>query len=47
MQGAYGGLIIIIGYGAGAGIPEDFFLITHTNLDIMTQLSQKILIHQP
>jgi hypothetical protein len=37
MQGAYGGLIIIIGYGAGAANPEEFYLITHVPEDILTQ----------
>lgn len=46
MQGAYGGLIVVIWYGGGGSHVEEFFLITHTNLDIMTQASQRILIHQ-
>jgi len=46
MQGAYGGLIIVIDYAGGSSAPEQFFLITHTNLDIMTHLSQRILIHK-
>ena len=45
MQGAYGGLIIIIDYAGGSSAPEQFFLIAHTNLDILTQLSQQIFIH--
>jgi len=43
MQGAYGGLIIVILYGGGSFMPEEFFLITQNNLDIMTQTSQRIL----
>jgi len=44
MQGAYGGLIMIILYGGGSSAPfEEFFLITQNNLDIMTQLSLRIL----
>lgn len=45
MQGYYGGLIVVILYGGGGIPPEEFYLITHTNLDILTQLSQRILIH--
>jgi hypothetical protein len=46
MQGYYGGLIVVIFYGGGGSPPEEFYLITHTNLDILTQTSQRILIHQ-
>jgi hypothetical protein len=44
MQGAYGGLICILMYGAGeAAIEEEFALITQDNLFILTDLSQDIL----
>lgn len=47
MQGAYGGLIIVILYGGGISAPtEEFFLITQDNLDIMTQTSQRILVQE-
>jgi hypothetical protein len=46
MQGAYGGLVVVMFYGGGGAFPEEFFLITHTNLDILTQSSLRILIHQ-
>ena len=43
MQGAYGGLIVIIMYaGAQAAIEEEFALITQNNLFILTQSSQEI-----
>jgi len=47
MQGAYGGLIIVILYGGGSIAPfEEFYLITQDNLDIMTQTSQRILVSE-
>ncbi len=46
MQGAYGGLIMIIVYGGGGIPPEEFFLITQDNLDILTQTSQRILVQE-
>ena len=47
MQGAYGGLIIIILYGGGISSPfEEFYLITQNNLDIMTQTSDRILVQE-
>jgi hypothetical protein len=46
MQGAYGGLIIVILYGSGSFMPEEFFLITQDNLDIFTQTSQRILVEE-
>jgi hypothetical protein len=47
MQGAYGGLIMIILYGGGISAPfEEFFLITQNNLDIITQTSIRILVQE-
>jgi hypothetical protein len=46
MQGAYGGLIMVILYGGGANSPEEFFLITQNNLDILTQTSQRIFVQE-
>ena len=44
MQGAYGGLIVIIMYaGAQAAAEEEFALITQNNLFILTQNSDEIL----
>jgi hypothetical protein len=43
MQGAYGGLIIIIMYAGSTGIDgDDYFLITQNNTDILTQSSLRI-----
>ena len=45
MQGAYGGLIVILMYaGLEAAIEEQFELITQNNLFIFTQTSQGILV---
>jgi len=46
MQGAYGGLIMILFYGGGGYAPEEFYLIAHTNFDILTQNSDRIFIHR-
>ncbi len=46
MQGAYGGLIIILLYGGGSFTPEEDFLITQSNQDILTQTSQRILVQE-
>lgn len=46
MQGAYGGLIMVIFYGGGGYPPEEFFLITQSNLDILTQTSNRILVQE-
>lgn len=46
MNGAYGGLLVVIFYGGGGYAPEQFYLISHTDLDIMTQTSQRILINR-
>jgi len=44
MQGAYGGLIVIIMYAAGEAAQEqEFALITQNNLFILTQNSDEIL----
>jgi hypothetical protein len=44
MQGAYGGLIIVIMYAIGeAVIEEEFSLITQDNKFILTQDSKEIL----
>ena len=43
MQGAYGGLIVIIMYaGFEAAVEEEFALITDNNIFILTDLSQDI-----
>lgn len=44
MQGAYGGLIMIILYGGGSQPPEEFYLITQNNIDILTETSNRILV---
>ncbi len=44
MGGAYGGFIIITLYGGGSTSPEEFFLITNTNLDILTQNNLQIFV---
>lgn len=46
MQGAYGGLIIVILYGGGSFMPEEDFLITQSNIDILTQTSNRILVQE-
>lgn len=47
MQGAYGGLIIVILYGGGSIAPmEEFYLITQDNIDILTQSSSRILVQE-
>ncbi len=47
MQGAYGGLIIVILYGGGISAPvEEFYLITQSNMDILTQDSDRILVQE-
>lgn len=47
MQGAYGGLIIVILYAGGvASPPEEFYLITQSNMDILTQDSDRILVQE-
>lgn len=45
MQGAYGGLIIIVMYaGNSTTPPTGTFLITQNNIDILTEASQQILV---
>lgn len=47
MQGAYGGLIVIIMYaGNSSSPPTGTFLITQNNLDILTQSSNQILVEE-
>jgi len=47
MQGAYGGLIVIIMYaGAQAAVEEEFELITDNNLFILTDSSQGIIVQE-
>lgn len=46
MQGAYGGLIVILLYGIAGSGPEEFYLITQNNLDILTQTSNRILVEE-
>lgn len=46
MQGAYGGLFIIILYGGGSQPPEEFYLITQNNIDILTETSQRIFVQE-
>jgi len=45
MQGAYGGLVVILMYGLGSGGPdiEEFNLLTQDGMIITTQLSQELL----
>lgn len=45
MQGAYGGLIVVLIYGLSSGGPdvEEFNLLTQNDLIITTQLSQELL----
>ena len=43
MQGAYGGLIVIVNYASHERArEEEFAIITQTNLDILTQDSKEI-----
>ncbi len=47
MQGAYGGLVVILMYAAAEGaIEEQFELITQDNIFILTQTSQGILVQE-
>ncbi len=47
MQGAYGGLIVILMYaGLEGAVEEEFELITQDNLFIFTQTSQGILVQE-
>lgn len=45
MQGAYGGLVVIINYSSGVQADiEDFALLTENNIFILTELSDEILV---
>ncbi len=44
MQGAYGGLIVIIMYAAAEAVVHELFLITNTGSPILTNLGQEILV---
>lgn len=45
MQGAYGGLVVIMIYGVGVeSHDEDFALITDNNIFILTDNSDEILV---
>jgi len=46
MPGVYGGLIVILVYGAGA-IDQELYLITQDGLDILTSTNQRILVKEP
>lgn len=37
---------MVIFYGGGGYAPEEFFLITQDNMDILTQTSQRILVQE-
>lgn len=43
MPGVYGGLIVIIMYAGGA-LEDETYLITQSDLDILTQDSRRILV---
>lgn len=44
MQGAYGGLVVIINYAIGGLAPEDEFdILTENGLPILTESSQELL----
>lgn len=48
MQGAYGGLICILMYGAAeAAVEEEYAILTEDSLFILTELSQEILTETP
>ena len=43
MQGAYGGLVVIIMYaGGGEVVQQEDFLITQNDIPILTQASEQI-----
>ncbi len=47
MQGAYGGLVVIIMYaGAQAVIDQELYLITQDGDPILTSTAQKILVQE-
>lgn len=44
MQGAYGGLVVILHYGvAHAGPPDSFAILTETGVPILTETSDELL----
>lgn len=47
MQGAYGGLIVILIYAAGESVIEqEQYLITQNGEDILTSSAQRILVNK-
>ena len=47
MQGAYGGLVVIINYAAGqSGTDDNFAILTESSLPILTESSDEILTEQ-
>lgn len=47
MQGVYGGLVVIISYASNSGTDaDDEYLITQSNLDILTQTSERIFVQE-
>ena len=47
MQGAYGGLVVIINYATGIpGAMDDFAILTESSLPILTETSDELLTEQ-
>lgn len=46
MQGAYGGLIIIIAYASETNVDQQLYLITQDGDPILTSDNQKILVQE-
>lgn len=47
MQGAYGGLVVIINYASGkSGAQDDFAILTESSLPILTESSDELLTEQ-
>lgn len=46
MQGAYGGLIIILAYAHTQPIEEEFWLVTQGGDDILTDTGDQILVQE-
>lgn len=42
----YGGLVVIIAYSSGGDLDNEDWLITQSNLDILTQDSIRILVEE-
>jgi hypothetical protein len=42
----YGGLVVVIAYASGSNLENEMWLITQSNLDILTQDSERILIQE-